>query len=97
MFWRYRPPKYLADIHPLIILEVQTPQIFDGHTSVKYFGRVDPPNIWRTYICKFFWRCRPPKYLTDIHPFIILEVQTPQIFDGHTSVKYFGGVDPPNI
>ena len=24
---------------------VQAPQIFDGHTSVKYLGAVDPQNI----------------------------------------------------
>ena len=30
-------------------------------------------------------------------PSITLGVQTPKIFDGHTSVKYFGGVGLSNI
>ena len=45
------------------------------------------------YVRQIFWGCRPPKYLTDIHPSNILDVLTPQVFAGHTSVKYFGGVD----
>ena len=44
-----------------------------------------------------FGGCRPQKYLTDIRPSNISGVYNPQIFDGCTSVKYFGGVDPPNI
>ena len=46
---------------------------------------------------EIFWGCTALKYLTEPHPSNILGVYSPQIFDGTPSVKYFGGVDPPNI
>ena len=52
-------------------------QMFDGHTSVEYFGGVDPPNIGWTYIRKIFGGSTPPKYLTDVCPSNILGVHTP--------------------
>ena len=41
--------------------------------------------------------CRPPKYLTDGVPSNIWGVYSPQIFHGRGSVKYLGGLQPPNI
>ena len=34
------------------------------------------------------------KYLTHAHASIVCGVYTPKIFDGHTSVKYLGGLHP---
>ena len=46
---------------------------------------------------EMFWGCRPPKYLTDGVPSNIWGLYTPRIFDGWGSVKYFGGLQHPNI
>ena len=80
---------------PSITSGVQTPQIFDGHTSVIYFGGLQRPIIWRTYVREIFWGSTAPRYLTEPHPSNILGVYSPQIFDGTTSVKYFWGCRPP--
>ena len=46
---------------------------------------------------QIFWGCRPPKYLTDIHPSNILEVYTPQITDAWACIKYLTDIHPSNI
>ena len=46
---------------------------------------------------QIFGGCTAPKYLTEGVPSIIWGVYSPQIFDGWRSVKYLGGVQPPNI
>ena len=56
--------------------------------SVKYLTHAHASIIWGVWT---------PKYLTDVCPSNIWGVYTPKIFDGHTCVKYLGGVDPPNI
>ena len=77
---------------------VYSPQIFDGTTSVKYFTA--PKYLGRTYILGVY----SPKYLTEPHPSNILGVYRPHPSNiltpkylGRTSVKYFGGLQPPNI
>ena len=78
-------------------LGVYSPQIFDGTPSVKYLGAVDPANISRNPIREIFWGSTPPKYFTDGVPSNILGIYSPQIFDGTPSVKYFRGVQLPNV
>ena len=74
---------------------------------MKYLGAVDPPNIsgdgaGEIPLTRMDWRKRYDpeqsvgKSNTNRGAFI-LEVYSPQIFDGTTSVKYFGGLQPPNI
>ena len=43
------------------------------------------------------WGCRPPKYLTDIHPSNILGVYTPQITDAWTCAKFLTDIHVSNI
>ena len=44
-----------------------------------------------------FGGCTTPKYLTDGVPSNIWGLYTPKIFDRWGSVKYLGGLQPPNI
>ena len=90
-------PKYLTDGVPSNIWWVYSPQIFDGRGSVKYLGGVQPPNISRKGFRQKCAGCTAPKYLTDGVPSNIWWVYSPQIFDGRGSVKYLGGVQPPNF
>ena len=46
---------------------------------------------------QIFGGSTPPKYFTDVVPSNIWGVYTPKIFDGWGSVKYLGGLHPPNI
>ena len=73
------------------------PKIFHGWGSVKYLGGLQPPNISRKGFCQIFGGSTAPKYFTEGVPSNIWGVYSPDIFHGTTSVKYFGGVDPPNI
>ena len=91
------PQKYLKDGVPSNIWGVYTPKIFDRWGSVKYLGAVHTLNISRNHIREIFWGCRPPKYFTDGVPSDIWGLYTPKIFDGWGSVKYLGGLQPPNI
>ena len=63
-------------------------QILGGSTPPKYLMDVDPSNIWGVYT---------PKYLTDVCPSTIWGVYTSKLFDGCMSLKYLGGLHPPNI
>ena len=49
------------------------------------------------YIRQIFGGSTPPKYLTDVDPSTIWGVYIPEIFDACMSVKYLGGLHPPNI
>ena len=49
------------------------------------------------WIGQLFGGSTPPKYLTDVDPSTIWGVYTPEIFDACMSVKYLGGLHPPNI
>ena len=49
------------------------------------------------YARQIFGGCTPPKYLTDVDSSTIWGVYTSKIFDGCMSVKYVGGLHPPNI
>ena len=49
------------------------------------------------YVGQKFGGSTRPKYLTDVDPSTIWGVYTPKIFDGCMSVKYLGGLHPPNI
>ena len=69
-------------------LGVQTPQIFDGHTSVKCFQGLHP-QITHAWACV--------KYLTDMHPSNILGVYTPQITDTRACVRFLTDMHPSNI
>ena len=46
---------------------------------------------------QIFGGCRPPKYLTDLHPSNILGVYTPQITDPWACVKYLTDIHLSNI
>ena len=63
-------------------------QIFLGSTAPKYLTDAYPSNILGVY---------NPKNWTDAHPSNILGVYSPQMFDGHTSFKHFGSLQPRNI
>ena len=62
------PPKYFTDGVPSNIWGLYTPKIFDGWGSVKYLGRLQPPNISRMGFRQIFWGSTAPKYLTEPHP-----------------------------
>ena len=55
---------------------------------MKYFGGVHRQNILRMWFREIFWGYRPPKYLTEPHPSIILGVYNP---------KYLTEPHPSNI
>ena len=63
----------------------------------KFFLGLHPQNISRMGFRQIFGGCTPPKYLTDGVPSNIWGVYSPQIFHGWGSVKYLGGLQPPNI
>ena len=97
IFWACRPPKCFTDGVPSNIWGVYTPKIFDGWGSVKYLGAIDPPNISRMGFRQIFGGSTAPKYFTDGVPSNSWGVYSPKIFHGWGSVKYLGGVHPPNI
>ena len=82
------PPKYLTDECPSNISRMSMRQLPGGCRPPKYLTDVCPSNIWGS---------TPPKSLTDVCPSNIWGVYRPQIFHGWGSVKYLGGVQPPNI
>ena len=49
------------------------------------------------YVRQKFGGSTRPKYLTDVDPSNIWGVYTPKKFDGCMSVKYLGGLHPPNV
>ena len=97
IFGSCTPPKYLTDGVSSNIWGVYTPKIFHGWGSVKYLGGVNPQKISRMGFRQIFGSCTAPKYLTDGVPSNIWGVYTPKIIHGWGSVKYFGGLQPPNI
>ena len=97
IFGGCRPPKYFTDGVPSNFWGVYSPQIVHGWGSVKYLGGLQPPNISRNHIREIFWGSAPPKYFTDGVPSNIWGLYTPKIFHGWGSVKYLGGLQPPNI
>ena len=82
------------------------PKIFDGHTSVKFYGGlhpekylmdIHPSNVCGVYTPKIFDGSISVKCLTHAHASVVWGVYTPETFGGCMSVKYLGGLDPPNI
>ena len=95
--WGVYGPKYLTDGVPSNIWGVYSPQKFDGRSSVKYLGGVQPPNNSRKGFRQIFGGCTAPEYLTEGVPSNIWGVYIPHIFDARGSVKYLVGVQPPYI
>ena len=70
-------PKYPTEPHLSNVLGVYSPKIFDGRTSVKYFGDVGPPkcltdvhqsNICGVYTPQIFDGTTFVKYFRGLHP-----------------------------
>ena len=64
---------------------------------VKYLGGLQPQNISRMGFRQIFGGSTPPKYVTDGVLSNIWGAYSPHIFHGWGSVKYLGGLKPPNI
>ena len=90
-------PKYFTDGVPSNIWGPYNPKIFHGWGSVKYLGGLQLQNISRMWFRQIFGGPTAPKYFTDGVPSNIWGVYTPKIFHGWDSVKYLGGLQPPNI
>ena len=85
------PKKEVEDTPTIIAVQQRYMTIHDN------LGDVHPQNISRKGFCQIFGGSTAPKYLTEGVPSNIWGVYSPQIFDGWCSVKYLGGVQPPNI
>ena len=97
MFGGSTAPNYLTDGVLSNIWGLNSPKIFDGTPTVKYFGALHPQNIRRKGFRQIFGGSTAPKNLTDGVPSNIWGVYSPKIFDGWGSVKYLGALQPQNI
>ena len=75
---------------------LQPPKYLTDGVPSNIWG-LHPQNVSRKGFRQIYGGCRAPKYLTEGVPSNIWGVYTPKIFDRRGSVKYFGGVEPPNI